>query len=103
VNAVFETTKCAPAAYGIVQVVTDVVILYRATETLHDAVFMNVEFRRQWEVVIGFQDFTGDADSVMLPFTDRPVFKSLFSLKLEAPVHSTSASRGSRVSTGSQK
>jgi CheY-like chemotaxis protein len=43
-----------------------------------------------------------DRDKVAA-YTDRPVFKSLFSLKLEAPVHSTSASRGSRVSTGSQK
>ena len=29
------------------------------------------------------------------PCTDRPVFKPLFSLKLEVPVHSVSASKGS--------
>lgn len=67
VNSIFKTAECASAAYGMAQIVTDVVILYRKTEAFHDAVFVDVKLGRQWEIVVSFENFTSDTDDVTLP------------------------------------
>ena len=71
VNFVFEVTKRTSPPYRVAQIVTYIIILNRATEAFHDAVFVNVELGWQWEIMIRFQNIIGNADGVTLPFWKR--------------------------------
>src|SRR5262252_7197579 len=42
-NPVLEVTERASPTYGMTQIIPYVLIVYREAETLHDAVFMNLE------------------------------------------------------------
>jgi hypothetical protein len=76
VNPVFEVTERASPTYGVTQIIPYVFIIHREAEPLHDAVLMNLEAVRQWEIVIRFHNILGDTNGVMLPF--REVFEPTF-------------------------
>jgi hypothetical protein len=42
-HPVFEPSECSSTTYGVTQIIAHVLIVYREAETLHDAVFMNLE------------------------------------------------------------
>jgi len=43
-HPVFEASERAPVAYGVTQVISYVVIVYRVAESFHDAVLVNSKF-----------------------------------------------------------
>src|SRR5262249_27379799 len=67
-NPVFEVTERASPTYGITQIISYVLIVYREAEPLHDAVFMNLKSVRQREIVIRCDNVLSHANRVMLPF-----------------------------------
>src|SRR5439155_4402529 len=72
-NPVLEVTERASPTYGVTQIISYVLIVYREAETLHDLVFMNLKPVRQWEIMIRFDNVPRDANRVMLPV--REVFE----------------------------
>jgi hypothetical protein len=67
-NAVLETPERSSTAYGVAQLIPYVRILYRGTELLHDAVFIDLKSVGQRQIVLRFHNIPRDTNRVMLPF-----------------------------------
>jgi hypothetical protein len=72
-NPVLEVTERASPTYGVTQIISYVLIVYREAETLHNTILINLESVGQREIVIGFQNLPSDTNRVMLPV--REVFE----------------------------
>ena len=67
-HSVLKTSERSSTTYGVTQIISQVVIIHREAETLHDAVFIDLKSVRQREIVIRFDNVLRNANRVILPF-----------------------------------
>src|SRR5215510_12015445 len=72
-NPVLEVTERASPTYGVTQIISYVLIVYREAEPLHHTILIDLEAVRQREIVLRFYNVLSHANRVMLPV--RKVFE----------------------------
>ena len=67
-NPIFESPKRASTMYGVTQIITHVLIVYREAEPFHDLVLIDLKSVGQREIVLRFHNVSRNANRIMLPF-----------------------------------